>query len=783
MSYLVLHIDVEFIVGTVCADNGNSYPINNGNEDLLWLYFFNNPHHNRISFGKENKIHFNDKEINYYGRFFDLIENDQNTFAIRGIQKKAIELLEYSGLVKTLKEAYSSITRDTPVETPTLITFSNSIGELAKQKTTEYLKSQGFKIDSYTIPLSELACYYPYSRKEFMPANGNIILLLAATNTSLHLKKLLFSDNYFMLDSEVKTYRGRGIDPRKRALVRFVVNEINNAVGALSSNDEKELECERLESKADSWLKRIDAQLQNRPYRIVENLSKMPSAKKEVFVRRDYIDSDTGHYIQELMDIFEAYKSDNVSGDVTAIFLVGDCFQNSLVKARFDKLIDSKKLFLYTNKDIQQILSTYPKIDFKRYIDQEARIKILAEAEDKKLAEQRALEDKHRKKAEAEEKQLNEAQQAEQNYKEAQKLFDRAIELEREGKLEDARVNIENALALDRVNREYRQFADELGQRIERLNAKNDLYKSFLNKADRLIENNELEKALEEYEAAQQVFDNAEIIKKIIETKRLIKKLEDQKEELASMLTKAESLKEQLKLQQARDIVTKILLIDKANAAAQTLLTEIDQKEKEQQERENRIKSEPIIALANNFFNEENWIEAKNQYEKALVLCPNESSVIAQIKECNDQVLKQKELFKEYLFEATIKEKKGNLKDALSILISAQQIQPDNPEIRRKITEIKLKLEFDAVDTKMPPPPSEGRNTTKDDFFETSSPPINEDDFFGKKTKPKEEKEDTFLENSSTPPENAVITYCINCGAKLEKKDKFCFVCGWKKDQ
>ena len=87
MSYLLLHIDTEFIVGAVSADNGNSYPVTNGNDDLLWLYFFNNPHQNRISFGKDNKTHYNSNEVNYYGRFFEMVENEQETFTIRGIKK------------------------------------------------------------------------------------------------------------------------------------------------------------------------------------------------------------------------------------------------------------------------------------------------------------------------------------------------------------------------------------------------------------------------------------------------------------------------------------------------------------------------------------------------------------------------------------------------------------------------------------------------------------------------------------------------------------------------
>jgi tetratricopeptide (TPR) repeat protein len=729
MSYLVLYIDTEFIVGTVCVDNGNSYPVTNGSEDLLWLYFFNNPHQNRISFGKDNRVHYNNKSINYYGHFFELIENEQEAFIIRGIQKKSIELLEYSGLLKTFKEKYESVTLENTNQIPVLITFSFSISELAKQKTVEYLKSQGFQIDSYTIPLSELACYYPFSKKEFIPANGNTVLLLAATNTSLHLMKLTFSDSYFMIDGAPKIYKGKGIDPRKRALVKLVVNEVNKSVGALSTQDEIEDECARKEQKAEEWLKRIDIQQQNRPLSINESLSIMPNATKQILVRKENIESDTGHYIQELMDIFDAFKSDNVKGNVSAIFLLGDCFQNSLVKERFEKLIHNEKLFLFANKDIQQILSVYPKVDFKRYIDQEARIKALAEAEELKQAEQRALEDRQRKEAEEEAKQQAEIQKAEQNRKEAEHLFERAVELEKEGRLEDARVNAENAFVLDKNNRDYKQFVSDLVEKIDKLNAKNKLYKSYLNKADKFLEKNKLEQALEEYEAAKKVFDNAEITKKIIEVERLIK-----------------------------------------NTA----------KKKEQQEKENKEKYEKIIVVADKLFSEEKWAEAKLQFEMALKLCPQEKSIKDKIKRCANKIKEKEDASNDLILEANIAEKKEKFSEAISFLEKALQIKSDDADIKRRIKNIKFKLNFERGNNMLPP-----LQKKDDDFLPKEKPRAkkNDDDWdFSEvaKSKSKNNEESDFLKKTqkyTADDDFLKIKYCKYCGNPTGN-GQYCKFCG-----
>jgi tetratricopeptide (TPR) repeat protein len=561
--------------------------------------------------------------------------------------------------------------------------------------------------------------------------------------------KLVFSDNYFLIDGEVKSYKGKGTDPRKRALVRYIVNEVNNATGVLSSEKEKEDECDKMEAKAEDWLRRIDAQLPNRPFRIIESFSKMPRAKKEVFVRKDNIESDTGHYIQELMDIFDAFKSNNVSGDIAAIFLLGDCFQNSLVKERFNRLIRNEKLFLYANKDIQNILSVYPKIDFTRYIDEEARIKARAHAEELKQAEQRALEDKQRKEAEAEEKRIAAEKKVEENRKEAKKLFERAVELDKKGELEDARVNVGNALSLDETNKEYKQFLTDLIEKIEKLNAKNELYKSYLKKADILLANNKLEEALEGYEAAKIVFDNADIIQKIIEVKRLIKNREQQKAKIAQLVSDAKSLALNKEFQKAKAKIDEILSIDKSNAEANKLSIEIDQTLKQQEKQFNEF-----VKSADKYFNSANFEEAKTAYEEALKLKPNDEYCNKQIiaiperkKQIEDEK-RQKELesaFNELILEATTAEKKGKLKEALEYLYKALKLKPNDDALKARIKKIKFNLEFDTDDISTSKPKDNG-NFLGDDKKPKENPKPKENDFLGGSTGKSTDKiDDDFI--------------------------------------
>lgn len=748
MSYLVMHIDLEFIVGTVCADNGTSYLITNGNEDFLWLFFFNNPHQNSISFGKDNKSHFNNSEINYYGKYFDKIEREQESFTLRGIEHPVIDLLKESGLLQIIRKTYQQKTLDNTENIPTLITFSSSIRDSAKQKTVDYFTKNNFRIDSYTIPLSELSTYYALHKNNLKVSNGNLVVFLEATNPNLHLMKLSYSDNYFLLDGKTQTQEGMGFDPRKLALLRFVVNEVNKATGVLSSDFEKIEECKRLEMQADEWLRRLDSQTRNNIPLLIRSVSfaRTPNMKNDVMVRKDDLENDTGQYTQDLKDVFDAFKSDSVKGNVAGVFLLGDCFQSDRVKSCFEQIVDKNSLYFYTSKDIRDILSMYPKIDINRYANEEARIKERAKAEEIKLAEQRVLEDRTRIEEEDEKKRLESENQNENKRKEAQKLYDRAIELDKQGKIEDARINAENASTLDKTNREYKQYVFDLSEKISKVKEKNELYKKYLSNADLLVQNGDFEKALEEYDAAKYVFDNADVIKKIIDVNRLIKNREQQNDKVEKIIFDAQTLFDNNDFFSAKEKLRGVLTIENENSKAKSLLLKIEELLNQQEanfqeivkfanvkfvsanydeaikiyhealsikpndkycneqlqkinitikiENEKKVQCEKLLAIANIYYNEKKWKEALCQYEVALNLCPSDKSIKDNIKQCTENLKVQEEEYTQLLSDASISMNKGNLKLALASFEKAIKIKPEDVEIKQKIKKIKIEIGF-----------------------------------------------------------------------------------------
>lgn len=626
MDYLAIHIDVDFLVGTICTDeNCHLYPIKDESDDFLWLYFYNDPYQNIVSFGKENQKHYGNGEINYYGGFIELIEDVNNTFSIGEYQYPIIELLRYSKLLDKLKRTYAEKMHSSTENIPTLVTFSLSVNALARQKLVEYFELQGFNILSYTIPLSELACFYVKNNNNVNICDGNIVAFLEASNSDLHLMKLMYSENYFLLDGEPETKQGLGIDPRKRALLKYVVNKIGT-MGMLKEQ-EKEVEYKILEPKADEWLHKMDLQSNNCPVDVNEALSKMPNAKRRVLLYKDKIAEFTSSDIQLILDNYTDYVNRNVEQGVTAVILFGDCFQNDAIRIKIENLIGADKIYFYANKDIHDILAMYPKIDITRYACEESRIKERAKAEELKQAEQRALEDRKRKEQEAEAEKAVAELKAAENRKEAKKIFELAVKLEKDGKLQDALTNVMTAIEKDKENIEYKRLKSSISEKLNELKIQTDQYKLLLKKAEKSIQSKDYESALNIYEIAEELFDNAVNRKVILEVKEKIKQQNNLKERLKKLFDKAELLYTQSKLIEAKDVFSQILQIESKHKEAKARYREIDKILKE-----NEGQYKDFVLKADTNLKKLKYNAATSYYREALKIRPDDEYCLNQLK-------------------------------------------------------------------------------------------------------------------------------------------------------
>jgi tetratricopeptide (TPR) repeat protein len=166
-----------------------------------------------------------------------------------------------------------------------------------------------------------------------------------------------------------------------------------------------------------------------------------------------------------------------------------------------------------------------------------------------------------------------------------------------------------------------------------------------------------------------------------------------------------------------------------------------------------------LLLDANIFFNEKSWDQAKQLYETALNLFPQDKSIKNKIITCINEIKVKEDAFKNFLFDATVSEKKGNLNEALAFLESAAKIKLDDTDVRSRIKKIKFSLGFETngstKSNPIPLPDSDidflPKKKKKSDNDETgflsssAKQKNNEDDILIKKNTENKDDEDDFL--------------------------------------
>lgn len=704
-QYLVLFVDMEFIVGAICTGYEAPRPIQVNGESLMWLYFFNDPFQQRVSFGKGYKRRYMDGESNYYGHFFTLIENDENTFSLRhaDFRYPDIELLRESGMLDLWRSQFEKVIQSSTEIVPTLLTFSPSISDLSKQKFVDFIKKNGFDVKSYTIPLAELAYFKLLEDGKINLSDCRSTMMLEATNSTLHFSKLTYADNYFLKDGDVESLIGRGIDPRKRAICKYLVGELNSQLGVLFTEGEKESEIERFEQDAAEWLKRLELSV-NRPIRISGLSFKVAiHNKRDILVRKNDVENDTGSYLRYLSDQYQSFKDKRFPGGVDFCCFVGNCFIGDRIKQHFEALVGDNKTFFFKTTDIVEIIKYYPRIDLQRYADEENRIRERAKADALKQVAEREAQRAQEAAAKAAREKEEQLQREKRNKEEAEKAFQRASDCDRRNMLEDAKANIDQAVLLDSSNLNYRNFADYLTDKIQKKKDLIELYKKYLSSGDSFYQNGNYEEALSEYEKAQGVDDNAEIKGKILDCNSEKKKLDKKRKQIAGIMKEAKSAVAQKAYDLAEMKVQEVLAIDSKHKEAQSMLASISNKKWQESLR-------VLIDKVDKKINSGKLDEAEALVDQLLKLDPeNKKGLVfkSQIEEAK-RLAAEKQMAEELrrkmseaIAEGERCMKKGDFEAAKAAFETAKKFDPKNANAKAKLLECEKAIKVNALKQKV----------------------------------------------------------------------------------
>lgn len=499
MKSLALYIDKWYIVGAVCID-GNTRPVNLPNhEDRIWLYFYEDTANDEISYGKGFQKQFRNNENHYYGDVFSLITSPSAKYTMfkrlqpmRGIFKSA----------RIFDDLRKDVDEEGDIET--YLSFSQDVSYGARLVFTQEMEAAHFKIKEQDARLSHLALEYTAKKNNFL--EDGIYVVLNACNENLHYSIYQRTDNLFIRSGEDKL-PGMGSDIRSRALVEYIVDDINGRERLLQTEAEREAEYLRMAQYTDEWLIKMNAAKSIIPVQITGIKFSRDSYKEySVPVKRIKIDERTEKIVQDIINVITSFvQGVGISHEqVQGILFLGNTFGNAQFRKELCNRysLSQNNIVSYLDGELSSLVSSYLFMDCEQLkplrsinmANGKAELQRIEnaekEAEEKKKAAEEAM-------AKAEEEQAQS-----ENARKFKEAMDNGYEAEKKLDYDNMEAYFGIALKHFPTNEEAKQKYDESLRKKAEQTVARDKYKSAIKLAKSALEAKDWETAKQKAEEA-----------------------------------------------------------------------------------------------------------------------------------------------------------------------------------------------------------------------------------------------------------------------------------------
>ena len=576
MKSLTLYIDKWYIVGAINTD-GVTRLVNLPNrEDRIWLYFHEDVANDEISYGKGFQGKFRNNEPHYYGDVFSLITKSSAKYTMFKRSQPMKGIFKAS---KIFDDIRNDISEDGNITT--YISFSKDISLASRLLFIDELKEERFIVKESVARICHLALEYAAKKNNFNE-NGYYIVLNAC-NENLHYSLYQKAEDLFNREKE-NVLEGLGTDVRSRALIEYVVDNINEREQFLKTKEERESEYLRMNQFVDDWLVKISTARSFIPVQLTDvTFSHDPYKDYSVQVKKIKIDERTDKIVKDIINVIVRFVKDaNVSHEqIKGILFLGNTFTNIQFKKELSGFynLDDSKMVSYKDSDLSSIVSAYTFIDCSQFSatqnamrgNAEAELRRIKNAEEEAAAMKRAKEE-----ADAIAAVEREATEAERKFKNAMNM---GYDAEREhdyNKMEDF---FKIALTLRSDDEEAKQKHEDALRKKAELSVQQSHYKEKIKQAKAAYDENDYETAKFKAEEALSFMPDSEAALRIKEDST--RRIKSQKE-LKRYLNRADLFIVQKAFSEASQELQKAKLLD------------VDYKEIN--EREDRIKKEQKAA-------------------------------------------------------------------------------------------------------------------------------------------------------------------------------------------
>lgn len=571
MASLSLYIDKWFITVAINCD-GNVMPLSLPNaEDRIWLYFHEDIANSRIEYGKAFENSYRDKLPHYFGDIFNMIEEGDHHFSrFEGRQEEMREIFKVAGIFNHIHQAMNE-----SGAIDTYISFSSDIPDVARWHFIKELKEANFTVVESVARISHLALEECKKRNVFV--NDGIYLVLTATNDNFHYSLYQNKGGIFFRMNE-GTLPGLGFDVRRRALVEYIVDNINKNTKLLRSREEIELECVRQNRFASVWLDKIAASKRNMPVALDGiTFAVAPNNPFVVPIYPDKLGGRTTGIVDEVVRKIADFVRENQiqPHEIEGVVFIGNTFTNdtfaTAIKERFN--VDNR-IAIYRDDELPKVVSIYSHIDCNQFKGATAEFMKDAETQERLKKQAKEEEDK-RLKAEAsaqrQQELIDSRKKAEQEYNDAVENIER---YESDHNYEEMLEWAEIAL----TNRPDDEFAKEktslARQLIAEQKAANRQFNMVLQRAKTAFSEERWTDAVSQCEIALELRTDSDEASRL--KAEALRRMEI-KDKVQTLLSRADVFFAQKLYTEASKEVSKILVLDPSNSEAKQIALKISE--------------------------------------------------------------------------------------------------------------------------------------------------------------------------------------------------------------
>lgn len=609
MKSLALYIDKWYIVGAVNTD-GITRLVNLPNhEDRIWLYFYEDVANDEISYGKGFQSKFRNNENHYYGDVFSLITQSSAKYTMFKRSQPMRGIFKSSKIFDDLRKDM-----DEDGDIITYVSFSKDISLASRLLFLEELKAERFDVKESVARIGHLALEYASKKSGYV--EDGYYLVLNACNENLHYSLYQKTDDLFNREKE-DVLIGMGTDVRSRALIEYVVDNINEREHFLKTVDERESEYLRMNQYVDDWLVRLSTAKGHIPIQLTNvTFSRDPYKDYSVPVRKVKIDERTEKIVKDIINVIVRFVKDaEVSHEqLRGILFLGNTFTNVQFKKELASYynLDNSRMVGFKDTDLSTLVSAYTFIDLEQFSatkntmrgNAEAELRRIQIAEEEADAIKRAQEE-----ADAVAAIEREATEAERKFKDA---MDRGYDAEREHNYDDMEEYFHIALGLRPDDEEAKQKHEEALRKKAEMAVQQTHYKEKIQQAKSAYDDADYETAkFKAEEALSFMPESKEALRIKDDSQRRIKSQKD----LERYLDRADLFIAQKAYNEAKQELQKARLLDVSY--------------KEIEERERRIAKEEQAANAQvaELTNSLNSSMEDGRYDDAIKYC-NELIVV-----------------------------------------------------------------------------------------------------------------------------------------------------------